>query len=180
MESETKRERRERRRKEQREQMVRASRTGAMRRYLVIGGWGLSIGVVVAGIVWLAANREPSYSGGPVHWHAKIHVFICGKEREFPGGSAAQHVGTNLIHHHGDQTIHIEGVIPRKEDVMLGEFFDAINVPFSSEEIFDSKNGNGCNDGKENKVHLFVNEKENTEFRDALIHDKDTFEIRYE
>ncbi len=97
-----------------------------------------------------------------------------------PAPKGEHHLGLPLLHTHEDQLIHIEGQIWKKEDIMFGAYMDAINVPFSEDHILDFANGNQCNDGKLNKVHMFVNSKESLEFRQYIIHDKDKIEIRYE
>lgn len=176
----TKKERKEARRKEADSKAQRDRSESRMRRMGLKSIWLLIGLVVVGGVVWVVMNREPSYSGGVVHWHASIHVYICGVERPLPTTGSGDHVGNALLHHHNDQTIHVEGVVPREEDISLGAFFDAIDIPFSRTKIFDMENDHGCNDGKDNQVHLLVNGTESEEFRNVIVHDGDKFEVRYE
>ncbi|MBS3174431.1 hypothetical protein J4440_00960 [Candidatus Woesearchaeota archaeon] len=108
---------------------------------------------------------EPYYDK-EFHWHANINIFTCGNEIQLKCKSGF--CGTMLNHHHNDQIIHMEGsVLPRKEDISLGSFFDTINIKFSETEIADKKNGDLCN-GKPGKVNLYVNGELNKEFKDYI------------
>ena len=121
-------------------------------------------------LVW-----EPSYSKGQVHWHALMKITICGEKRDLPRAEGTDTVhgkhfrGIPLLHTHDDNTIHIEGVVGKKEDINLGRFFDVIDVPFSQTEIMDKKAGDAC-PGSETpgKLALAVNGVPNTEFREYV------------
>lgn len=133
---------------------------------------------------WRKGLPEKPYTAGPVHWHAKINVEICGQARELPetktltahGKSA---VGIGLLHHHHDGTAHIEGRILRPEEISLGAFFDAIDGKFSETEIFDKKNGDACKD-KPGSVKLYVSGVENTEWRNYVLKDEDEIDIKFQ
>lgn len=131
------------------------------------------------------------YTNGLVHWHANFEVSICGVKQDFTHGYDFEHdaIGTPLLHTHNDNTIHIEGRVPKKEDIAIGHFFDNIRVSFSSTKIMDKKNGDLCPDGKPGTVKMYVNEQQNNEFRDYIpsqctspnIHqDCDKIEIKFE
>ena len=77
--------------------------------------------------------------------------------------------GVETTHHHNDDIIHMEGngVITKKEDLSLGNFFDAISIPFNEMQIMNKKNGDLCN-GKPGKVHLYIDGKENNEYRNYV------------
>ncbi len=62
----------------------------------------------------------------------------------------------------------------KKEEVRLSTFFAVWGKKFDKDCIFEF-----CN-GTEGKVKMFVNGKENTEFQNYLVNDKDKIEIRYE
>ena len=139
--------------------------------------------VVVLGFALFKLLRSPaeeSFTEEAVHWHARLKVFLCGEERLMPAPVGEHHLGLPLLHTHEDRLIHIEGRIWRKEDIMLGKYMDAVGVPFAQDRIFEHVNGNMCNDGKENKVRMFVNGEENFEFRDYVIRDNDETVVRYE
>ena len=57
---------------------------------------------------------------------------------------------------------------------------DTISVDFSETSIMDYKNDGQCNDGKQNKVSMTVNDTPNNEFRNFVPKDGDYIEIRYE
>lgn len=145
------------------------------------------IGVILVVVIYLffrisSAPKIEPYTKGPVHWHAELRVFICGEKisvpKELPQGE--HHLGLPLLHTHADGLIHIEGQIWKKEDITLGAYMNAINVPFSNDTIMEYKNDGMCNDGKSNKIKMLVNGEENLEYRNYVVKDKDKIEIRYE
>ena len=71
------------------------------------------------------------------------------------------------MHTHDDNTLHIEGLIQKKEDIVLGLFFDVIEVPFDKDRIMDVKNGDLC-DGKPGVLKMYVNDQPRTDFRDYV------------
>ena len=132
--------------------------------------------LVLFGLVFgFALVWEPSYSKGDVHWHALVEITLCGEKRDLPRaeGGATVHGkhfrGIPLLHTHDDNTIHIEGVVGKKEEIALGRFFDVIGVPFSTQEIMDKKEGDVC-PGSEmpGKLTMTVNGVSNSEFRDYV------------
>ena len=112
---------------------------------------------------------EP-YTSGPVHWHANFEVYLCGEKQDFTTGYDFEdnRKGSLTFHSHNDEVIHIESHVAKKEDLALGNFFDAINIPFSENQIMDKKNGDLCN-GKAGKVHMYINEAENYEYKNFII-----------
>ncbi len=129
-----------------------------------------------------SAVKEGPYTSGQVHWHASLQVFTCATYREMPkpvGGENA-HLGTPLLHTHKDGLIHIEGRVYKKNDIMFGQYMENIGVRFSNDTILNYKNGDGCSDGKENKVKMFVNGEENFDYIEYVLNDGDKIEIRYE
>lgn len=115
-------------------------------------------------------NREPLFTTQPVHWHASIDISLCGHPYTdlLSKGGKDYHFGSALLHTHGDGIIHVEGQPLHAEDVRLGKFMDTIGYEFSSTTLIDKKEGDLCN-GKPGKVSMFVNDAENTEFRDYII-----------
>lgn len=106
-----------------------------------------------------------SSSGGPVHWHADIEVWACGKELDFlnPEGISNK-VGTAVLHEHNDKRIHLEGVVVNPSDASLGNFFKVIggqinnsllSVP-TNDGVQTFINGSTCPDGTNATLQVFV------------------------
>lgn len=108
-----------------------------------------------------------SESKGPVHWHADFEIWACGKELKLaePKGMSNKQ-GTDLIHSHNDNRIHVEGVLLDKKEASLGAFFHAVNGALSSDGIkIPTDNGlavfhegDKCNEMPA-KLYVFVNGK---------------------
>ena len=59
-----------------------------------------------------------SATKGPVHWHADYELLICGKEYMLPEPKGLTNKqGTDLMHSHDDNRIHVEGVLLDKKQV---------------------------------------------------------------
>ncbi len=114
-----------------------------------------------------------SASGGPVHWHADIELWSCGKEINLkdPVGTFSNKIGTPTLHEHNDKRIHLEGVVVHPEDASLGKFFRVIGgeltqtsviIP-TNEGAMNLTNGSMCPNGQEGQVQVFVyqTDKEN-------------------
>ncbi len=126
--------------------------------------FGIIVVVAIASTGYLVGNTVyltlTSWSRGLVHWHADFEIWVCGEKVVLPDPTGlTNRVGTEEIHHHGDYRIHLEGVMKGREDATLGNFFDAIDLPFSNEKIMNMDNGDYCPDGGKGSVKMFVNEK---------------------
>ena len=118
-----------------------------------------------------------SVTEGPVHWHADYEVWACGENYELvkPKGLEGR-VGPIVLHEHGDNRLHVEGLLLDLRQASLGSFFSAVGGSFSKEElIFPTdegvnawRNGDLCN-GQPAKWHLFVNSEQNNEFGDYIL-----------
>jgi len=96
-----------------------------------------------------------SQTGGPVHWHADFEIWSCGEKLDLADPSGlANRIGTSTFHEHGDDRIHVEGVVINDEDVNLHSFFhviggnlaqDSISMP-TNDGLLDASNGDMCND----------------------------------
>lgn len=106
-----------------------------------------------------------SESGGPVHWHADYEVWACGKKLDLvdPEG-LSNRIGSPVLHEHGDDRIHIEGVVRDFADVALESYFeniggdlhdDAFAYP-TAEGLQTFRNGDVCPDGP-GIVNVYVN-----------------------
>ncbi len=107
-----------------------------------------------------------SEAGGPVHWHGDFEIWKCGEPVDLitPEGFSNR-VGTSVLHEHGDDRIHIEGVVTGKEKVSLHEFFEAVGgeltehsmaVPTDYLNTVKARNGDKCSDGTEGRLQVFL------------------------
>lgn len=148
----------------------------------VIGGIGLLTLLILVGgvsLLSLQQSKEASIPEGEVisrkgiHWHPRLSIYIKGKQQEIPknlgiGGTIHQPVHT----HDSSGTLHVEiGGVVTKDKIKLDNFFRIWGKQFSSECVVDECGG---------KVTMRVNGKENKEFENYLMRDKDSIEIRYE
>ena len=120
-------------------------------------------------------STDPSIiSTAGMHWHPKIAITISGEEIPIPAniGLAGGH---NPMHtHETDGTIHLEyeGVV-REDDIRLGRFFELWGKEFNNNQIFENTNSDT------ERVHMFVNGVENSEFENYLLQENDLIEIKY-
>ncbi len=140
--------------------------------------------VAVYGIISVGSNYEPStgqpMTQGAVHWHADLKIFTCGEFRDLSNlGSGSTHVGTPVLHTHGDNKIHVEGQVDQPEDISLASYFDAINKEFSNNTILDKTNGDECPDGEPGEVKLFVNGERNYEYDNYVVQNGDSIKITF-
>ena len=108
-----------------------------------------------------------SVTGGPVHWHADYEIWVCEKEIDIEDPKLPlNRLGTYVLHDHGDNRMHIEGVVLDKRDVSLGAFFHAIGGELSKDELIvptnqglvEASEGDLC-DGSPGKLYVFVKGK---------------------
>lgn len=129
--------------------------------------------LLIVPFIWWQKQPPKIPLNQEVHAHAYIDIFVCGKQVDLPRatGAGKQHgkgfVGIPLLHTHDDNVVHIEGIVRNREQVSLGAFFDAIKVPFNSEKVFNTANGDMC-DGKPGTWKMYVNGKETQRFRDYI------------
>ena len=137
-------------------------------------------------------KNEQSITGGPVHWHADYDIYVCGQKEPdqtsrapyqfIPRASAHEgedeeqkldlrnptgftnRIGPSDFHEHGDNRIHVEGVVEHLEDVSLDKFFEAIgggltptsmHLPTNHGETI-IQNGMKCPDGQPGTWQVFV------------------------
>lgn len=138
-------------------------------------------GTVLFGIAYLAYGLVTTSSGPVVHWHANVTIETCGLTVDLPRIPAgASHLGNDLLHTHDDNIIHIEGIVKSDNDIRLGAFFDAIRLPFSENQLYNFKNGQACSaNSSPGKVKMFINGKENNEFRNHVVRDQEDILIIY-
>src|SRR3989344_6693070 len=142
--------------------------------YFWLGLTLIGLVAIAIGIGYLMTHKPATYTDHQVHWHALVDISICGEHRDLPRAKAGSQVhgqnylGVPLMHTHDDNTIHMEGLIQKKEDISLGRFFDVISVPFDKDKLMDVKNGDLC-DGKPGVLNMFVNGQPRTDFRDYIL-----------
>ncbi len=127
--------------------------------------------VVVASTLYLIVTTLHlniiSDTKGPVHWHADFEIWVCGSKVNLaePKGLLNKQ-GTNLVHSHNDNRIHIEGVLIDKKSASLGSFFNAVGgylggdalalrVP-TEQGLISAYYGDKCN-GQPASLYVFVN-----------------------
>ena len=133
--------------------------------------WLLFLGIAIsiaASTAYLAYSTVylniASETQGPVHWHADYEVWVCDEKAELvkPKG-LSNRIGSPLFHDHGDNRIHVEGVVADTRNVDLHSFFeivggdldgDILKIP-TENEVVKVKNSDLCN-GEEAKLQAFV------------------------
>ncbi len=137
---------------------------------------GITIPVIIASVflAWSTIYVNViSESKGPVHWHTDFEIWNCGEwiEMQDPEGMSNR-VGTSLFHEHGDNRIHIEGVVLEESHVGLEDFFHVIgghlhegSLGIPTNNGYSTVNdGDLCN-GKPGKLQVFVYKITNPESR---------------
>ncbi len=109
-------------------------------------------------------KNKLSETNGPVHWHADFEIWNCNNKVDLTNPSGLlNRVGTSLFHEHGDNRIHIEGVVLKKSEVDLYSFFEVIGGYLSNEILIvptnagniEIKNNDFCNN-EEAKLQVFL------------------------
>ncbi len=103
-------------------------------------------------------------SKGPVHWHADFEIWNCGEKIDLKDPKQwSNRIGNPVFHEHGDDRIHVEGVILNKEDITLHHFLQVLGGSLTENSfIFPTDegsltvhNGDICN-GQSGKIQVFV------------------------
>jgi hypothetical protein len=102
-----------------------------------------------------------------LHWHPELAIYVKGVKQDLPANLGI--VGSSMapVHtHEADGVIHLEfqGLV-RKSDITLGQFFKSWGKDMRSF---------GTN------LKMTVNGKENTEYENYIMQDKDKIELRFE
>jgi len=129
---------------------------------------------VAGGTIYLNVISETK---GPVHWHADFEVWSCGEKLDLSDPTGlANRIGTSTFHEHGDDRIHLEGVVINSEDVSLHNFFhviggtltkNSLSLP-TNQGLLDLKNGDSC-DGQQGVLQVFVYQVSNPEDRKSWV-----------
>ncbi len=138
--------------------------------------FGAITSISVATTVYLAGStiylNQVSVTGGPIHWHADFEIWYCGQKVEIkdPEGFSNK-VGTEVIHEHNDDRIHIEGVILNRHDTSIGHFIEQIGGQLHQDHmaiptengLLEVENGQTC-DGQAGILQIFVYRTEGDSF----------------
>ena len=105
-----------------------------------------------------------SETKGPIHWHADFEMWNCGKKIDLiePKG-LSNRVGTPVFHEHGDDRVHVEGVVVELKDVDLHTFFETVGGQLEKDYLYvptndgyvQMRNWDSCN-GQEGKLQVFL------------------------
>jgi len=175
-----KKERRQAEKESERQAQLQAQKRKATKKLLIIA---LVIGIVLVGGYFIFSNvdfeqidESQIISRSGVHWHPDLSVYINGEPQTIPanlGMTGRRHADMHT--HDTTGEIHIEpsGVVTF-ESITAGKFFEIWGEEFNSQCIL----GN-CN-GSDGQVKMLVNGKENLEFENYSMKDKDRIEIRFE
>lgn len=122
--------------------------------------------------IYLTAVSETK---GPVHWHTDFEIYVCDEPVYLidPTG-LTNRIGTPVLHEHGDNRIHIEGVVVDKKYVTLSSFFEVIGGNLTKDQLslpsdkgqITIKDGELCK-GEPGEIQVFKYSVTNPEtFRD--------------
>ncbi len=136
--------------------------------------WTLGITLIVlpiGGLIWYGATRPPIpesdiVSRNGLHWHPELAIYVKGVKREIPANLGVGGIEMPIHTHDSTGVIHLEmsGLV-RKEDITLGQFFKVWGKDMSS---FGSN------------MKMTVNGKDNTDYGNYVMNDKDKIELRFD
>ncbi len=128
---------------------------------------GIAVPTLIATIVLAYATvylNVVSETKGPVHWHADFEIWKCGEKIDLKDSTGfTNRIGTPVFHEHGDDRIHVEGVLIDKNDANLGRFFNVTGGVLTQEKMrmptntgfVEATNGESCN-GVPGKLQVFL------------------------
>ena len=159
--------RREERQSEQEQRARRGKLARVLKKSTIVVG---IVGVVGLG-VWYVASRPPIPEGEIVsrtglHWHPELAIYVKGVRQTIPSAIGLGGIEMAIHTHDSTGVIHLEMIgLVQKEDIRLGQFFRVWGKDIRSF---------GTN------MKMKVNGKENTEYENYVMQDKDKIELRYE
>lgn len=168
-----------------------------LKKIILIGIFLILLALVILGIIAVIPNRTIQSFNinisnqhlniplGAVHWHPRLSIKINGEYTKIPMGIGStigrvsdthlSGMGMSPTHtHESDGTIHLENDNPssKPETLTLGYFFYIWDKQFNSTCIFEY-----CTD--KGTLKMYVNDKENNEFENYIMKDKDNILIVY-
>ena len=94
-----------------------------------------ALGTIYLVAVTIAQNQA-SVTRGPVHWHADYEIFVCGQsKKDVDPRGLANRIGTPVLHEHGDNRVHVEGVVAELSEMSLGNFFRVIGGEMTANSL---------------------------------------------
>lgn len=117
--------------------------------------------VIIFDTINLTINSETK---GPVHWHADFQIWKCGERLDIvEPEKIVNRIGTRLVHEHGDNRVHVEGIIKDLKSADLHNFFEVIGGSLSensfsiltNNDVIKASDGELC-DGEKGEVQIFL------------------------
>lgn len=154
-----------------------------MKTKIILASFILVIILIIVGILFVSKSDSSCQTDSvtemnigehknlALHIHPNLKIIIDGKEQIIPANIG---IGSNLMRplhtHDSSGKIHIEALCQR--EFKLREFFEIWDKEFSNDCIFDYCVDNGS-------LKMYVNGKENLEFENYFMQDKDQIHIEY-
>ncbi len=155
-----------------------------MKRFLFLG---IAIPIIIATAYSAGSTiylNLASHTKGPVHWHADFEVWNCGQKIDLidPTGMSNR-VGTPVFHEHGDDRIHVEGVVVDEKDVDLHNFFEFVGGIINEDYLYVPTNkgyteisNDGICNGQQGKLQVFLYKIENPDDTKNWIYEQQKLE----
>ena len=152
--------------------------------------YALFVIIALSNTIYLAGStlylNQMSITGGPIHYHADFEIWNCGVKVEIadPVGLSNK-VGTEVIHEHNDDRIHIEGVLLDSHDARVSHFFELIggelhdnhiSVPTESGMI-SLQTGQTCPNQTAAALQVFVYKSQGETFSQTKLLDPESYII---
>ena len=137
---------------------------------IVLWGLGGGLAVAVGGFIWYVATspavpESAIVSRNGLHWHPELAIHVKGIKQEIPAALGLGVIEMPIHTHDSTGIIHLEiGGLVRQEDIMLGQFFKNWG-----KDIYSF----GAN------MKMLVNGKENAEYENYVMRDKDKIELEF-
>ncbi|MBI4155287.1 hypothetical protein HY498_04340 [Candidatus Woesearchaeota archaeon] len=122
---------------------------------------------------------------GPVHWHADFEIFACGKKIDLASPKGlVNRVGTSTFHEHGDNRIHIEGLVLNLRQITLKNFLKVTGgalddnkiIVNTDEGLVEFENGDLC-DNENGELQVFVYKTKDKKYYQQKIKDFENYVI---
>ncbi len=145
---------------------------------IILIGYGITVFSSPSGNS-VAVQPNPKIPTGPIHWHPELIIKINGQQQVIPANIGISPTIHQPVHTHEDELvdgarlIHLENNKPTADNMKLGFFFQVWGKKFNKDCVFEQ-----CNTG-DKKVKMTVNGKENLEFENYFMQDKDKIVIEY-
>lgn len=150
---------------------------------------GIAIPTIVATVVLAYATvylNVTSETKGPVHWHADYEIWKCGEKLDVKNPEGfTNRIGTPVFHEHGDDRIHVEGVLIDKNDANLGRFFNVTGGLLAQEKmrvptdrgLVEAANGETCSGANApGKLQVFLLQVTNPEQAKQWVYEQKKLE----